>query len=259
MEEKVLSADPPLTFELTNAQFKKEQVTKEEVKGVAGAFVLRGVLSEAECEALVDHIFTGPLEKTEPVLWRKWAESPEEEYKKLGIRLIQRSNKFAETLFSRVKEHFPATLQEGGRTWNLQGVSDRIRFIRYDAGQNFPPHTDGPFTVNNSLKSHLTFLIYLDKAGGLFSVTADFRGGELFFCQPETNDRNNLKHIFKVSPEPGLCVVFPHKTLHEGNTLKSGHKYVIRTDVMYSCDNTTNQNANGHSEGAQYQQEQDQH
>jgi len=32
--------------------------------------------------------------------------------------------------------------------------------------------------------------------------------------------------------------VFPHKTFHQGKTLKSGQKYVIRDDVMFSLTET---------------------
>ena len=38
----------------------------------------------------------------------------------------------------------------------------------------------------------------------------------------------------KVSPTAGMALIFDHDLLHEGATLEAGHKYCIRTDVMYT-------------------------
>jgi len=254
---KITRPDAALTFELSNEKFNPTGSLKSNVAGVSGAFTIKNIFSASECHQLVDHVFSGIQDDAQPVLWRKWAESPEEEAKKLGIRIIQKSETFAEALFNRIKQHLPETIQHSNEIWHLAGLSERIRFIRYDSGQNFPPHTDGPYVKSNTLESQLTCLVYLDKGGGILSLGADFRGGELFFLtQERKGDPNSLKKVAKVAPEPGLCVVFPHRTLHEGNTLLSGHKYVIRTDVMYSI---SQRNNNTNDETHLFAEEKDQH
>jgi hypothetical protein len=36
-----------------------------------------------------------------------------------------------------------------------------------------------------------------------------------------------------VQPKEGTALVFVHRIWHEGAVVESGHKYVLRTDVMY--------------------------
>jgi len=236
---RVMNSDPELNITLLdNAQFKKEAVVREDVEGVNGAFLLHKVLTTEECQSIVEQVFASngaSLEDANPVLWREWSENPKEEYKKLGIRIIRKSEAYSEALFQRVKDHLPkvveTTTSKEKLTWDLSGLSERIRFIKYDAGQQFPPHTDGPYVKTDVISSHYTALFYLDKSGGTFSLNSDFRGGELYFLR---DTGKTLTRLFKVTPEPGLVVVFPHRTLHEGHSLKSGHKYLIRSDVMYT-------------------------
>lgn len=98
------------------------------------------------------------------------------------------------------------------------GFNERFRFYRYEAGQRFAPHFDGRFERDNGERSEFTFLIYLNNA---------FTGGETNFFEPER---------IIVRPEVGLALVFHHPQLHEGATIESGVKYVLRTDVMYGSD-----------------------
>ena len=78
--------------------------------------------------------------------------------------------------------------------------------------------------------SKLTFLIYLN--GG-----DNFKGGSTTFLVP--GDENGQIHARAVHPQMGAVLVFPHGTVtspvHEGSGIAEGsHKYVIRTDVLYS-------------------------
>ncbi len=59
-------------------------------------------------------------------------------------------------------------------------------------------------------------------------LNSDFTGGETKFY----NDDREL-HI-AVQPESGTALVFVHRQLHEGASVLSGRKYVLRTDVMYA-------------------------
>jgi len=82
-------------------------------------------------------------------------------------------------------------------------------------------------------RSFLTILFYLDQAGTSIFSGNDFRGGGLNFLEKAAPGQTPKK-LHTVSPATGLCVVFPHITLHEGESLKSGHKYLIRCDVLYN-------------------------
>lgn len=40
---------------------------------------------------------------------------------------------------------------------------------------------------------------------------------------------------FKIWPERGMAAIFNHKLRHEGSTVTNGHKYVLRSDVIYAA------------------------
>ena len=98
----------------------------------------------------------------------------------------------------------------GGR--EVVGFDDRFRFYRYDIGQQFDWHYDGPFTRPNGERSRLTFMIYLND---------DFEGGQTSFKN------------CTIVPKTGLALLFIPQIRHKGEPVTKGRKYVLRTDVMY--------------------------
>ncbi len=100
--------------------------------------------------------------------------------------------------------------------WQAVGLNERFRFYRYDIGQRFDRHSDGPFERGNGERSHFTFMVYLNDG---------FEGGATAFHQS--------KPPLPVTPEQGKALVFYHRQLHEGMPVVKGRKYVLRTDVMY--------------------------
>lgn len=114
----------------------------------------------------------------------------------------------ANDLWSRILDYVPHRL--GG--WQVCGVNERLRFYRYDVGQQFDWHYDGYFERTNGERSRLTFMIYLNDG---------FKGGETAFEE------------VAVTPEKGLALFFIHQILHTGRPVVDGRKYVLRTDVMY--------------------------
>lgn len=78
--------------------------------------------------------------------------------------------------------------------------------------------------------SLFTFLIYLND---------DFEGGETTFFLPSVKE--GTMNAYPMKPVMGSVAVFPHgetngALLHEGTGVRSGAKYVIRTDVEYDVD-----------------------
>lgn len=95
------------------------------------------------------------------------------------------------------------------------GINERLRFYRYEPGQSFPAHTDGYHADDAGRRSELTLLLYLN---------SDFEGGETVFTETGKG----------YQPATGAALIFPHDLWHEGRPLKSGRKYVLRTDVMFA-------------------------
>lgn len=123
-------------------------------------------------------------------------------------RIIFDDTALAARLFDRAKPFLPSERYE----WSLCGFNERLRFYRYEKGQYFKMHKDGTYARSETEESMLTFMIYLNQG---------FEGGETKF-QWDT-----------VKPETGMALVFPHRMFHKGDEVKSGVKYVLRTDVMY--------------------------
>lgn len=91
--------------------------------------------------------------------------------------------------------------------------NEMFRIYKYAEEQQFKMHRDGSYIRNENEKRFFTFLIYLND---------NFEGGETEF-----------ENLFTVAPKKGNALVFYYSLRHEGKTLLSGLKYVLRTDVMY--------------------------
>lgn len=115
-------------------------------------------------------------------------------------------------LWQKAKPHVPQMLY--GRV--AVGLNERLRFYRYDNSQKFSWHHDGSFMRESGERSFLTFMIYLNEG---------YSGGETLF-------NNSQETVIK--PKTGMLLLFKHEILHEGSEIKSGRKYVLRSDVMFS-------------------------
>lgn len=123
-------------------------------------------------------------------------------------RLIYTDEDLAEELWQRLKEFCPEYIEN----YQATGLNEQFRFYKYKANQRFKKHIDGSFEKNESEKSMITFLIYLNE---------DFEGGETAF--------ENIA----ITPKTGNALCFLHKQKHEGKMIREGIKYVLRSDVMF--------------------------
>merc|ERR1712060_1013550 len=93
------------------------------------------------------------------------------------------------------------------------------RLAKYYPGDQFKGHCDAPFVRSNDEWSMLTVNIYMN--GG-------FEGGATRF---------GTNNYLSVTPEAGLCLLFRQppgqQYYHDGEQLRSGVKYLFRSDVMY--------------------------
>lgn len=118
-------------------------------------------------------------------------------------------------------------------TWSPRGCNDCFRFCRYQPGGHFSPHVDGEFIKSTELRSMKTMMIYLN---------GDFSGGFTNMLDENVEsvmDEDGKRHgdpkavLLQVRPEEGMAIVFDHKMLHEGTSLLTGYKYILRTEILY--------------------------
>jgi prolyl 4-hydroxylase len=127
-----------------------------------------------------------------------------------NTRVIFDDVPLAARLFSRVLPRLPPSLCGMAPV----GANERFRCYRYAPGQKFAAHYDGAFVRNAHEQSVLTFMVYLNES---------FTGGHTAF----------LDFDVTAVPRTGSALLFQHRVLHEGCTVDSGVKYVLRSDVMY--------------------------
>jgi len=158
---------------------------------------------------------------------------------------------FHDALWARVAPHVPPHVN--GR--KARGLNRRFRIYRYVPGAEYRVHIDGawppsgiqlstdpktgkaeekyiydasPSTGKRS--SLFTFLIYLND---------EFEAGCTTFFVPSARD--GVLNAYPVRPVMGCVAVFPHgeaqgALLHEGTGVRSGAKYIVRTDVIYDVE-----------------------
>eukprot|EP01102_Stenamoeba_stenopodia_P002892 TRINITY_DN1277_c0_g1_i2.p1 TRINITY_DN1277_c0_g1~~TRINITY_DN1277_c0_g1_i2.p1 ORF type:complete len:282 (-),score=57.56 TRINITY_DN1277_c0_g1_i2:34-879(-) len=200
-------------------------------------FVLYNVLTPEECKYFIDETERFGYDE---LCYRK-------DYRN-NVRLVLRQEELAQLIFERVKpfldqkvsitlgnvKHFAGDDSAVGQ-WEATGLNECWRFCRYDRSGHFGPHFDGEFCRNQEERSFYTFMIYLN--GGFEGGETNFVGdNQTIFKDPATGciraEKENI--IESVKPEPGLVLVFQHKTMHEGAALAGDKKYIARSEVMFT-------------------------
>jgi hypothetical protein len=187
-------------------------MTKQELDGDR-VFVIHDFLSQAECVELI--------RRSESLAWEEGTVGGDvvSDFRN-NDRVLFDDPPLAADLFRRARPFLPGE-SEG---LAVVGFNERWRFYRYHPGQTFKPHRDGMYErLEVWEESHLTFMVYLN---------AQMTGGETRFFEGITEACRGQPYL-SVRPKEGMALVFVHSTLHEGAVVKSGQKYVLRTDVMY--------------------------
>jgi predicted 2-oxoglutarate/Fe(II)-dependent dioxygenase YbiX len=125
-----------------------------------------------------------------------------------NFRLLHQDVALAEELWGKLRDFCPESI-EGSQA---VGLNEQFRFYKYESAQRFKRHIDGRFRRNEQEESRITFMIYLNN---------DFEGGETAFDE------------VIIRPKTGSALCFIHELKHEGRPVKSGIKYVLRSDVLY--------------------------
>lgn len=210
---------------------------QEDVPGVAGAFVVRGVLSAGECVDLVATAEDMGFSAGSPTarrdvrahFWHRMAELRAPRCAWLATDSLN------ESLSARLRPFLPQSCLGGA----LHGLNRRWRVYRYRPGERFLPHLDdayvssyldasGAVATDRTRRSLLTVLVYL---------SGDLQGGDTRFWIPDTK----LEAFEQVGVRPvvgdALCFFHgshPLSLIHEGAAVVEGStKYVLRTDALY--------------------------
>jgi len=123
-------------------------------------------------------------------------------------RLLYKDEELATMLWKRVGGRVPTFIGNS----KAIGLNELFRFYKYGTGQKFKRHTDESFIRNEQEASYYTLLVYLND---------DFEGGETNF------------DCASIKAQKGMALVFLHSLVHEGAPIRSGIKYILRTDIMY--------------------------
>lgn len=170
-------------------------------------FTVPGILSPLECLAFIErieaeHPTLAPINTARGAILRPEVRN--------NSRVMFDDLRLAAELYDRILPHIPQSLLR----MRAVGVNERFRCYRYTPGQRFALHHDGTYARSRDERSLLTFLIYLNQG---------MAGGETAF--PEQGQC--------IVPKTGTALLFQHPILHEGCTVRTGVKYVLRSDVMY--------------------------
>ncbi|MEO9131567.1 MAG: 2OG-Fe(II) oxygenase [Sphingomonas sp.] len=174
-------------------------------------------LSASECAALIGRSEANSYEMATVSTRAGAVEMPD---LRNNDRVILDDPDYADILWQRLKDMIPPTFHN---VWRASGLNERLRFYRYDVGQQFDWHCDGKFWRSQQEESHFTFMIYLNQ---------DFEGGETAFRALPEFPMEDLV----VEPKTGMALIFHHPVYHQGAPVLSGRKYVLRSDVMYRLD-----------------------
>ena len=161
-------------------------------------WVCDDLLSEEECERVIEHFKKRPLERIDN-----------------GVASYNRGMvedaALAEEVFARIRERIP-------EEFRAEGCNERWRFSEYEPGGEFKIHRDGRNQDRAGRRSVITVNIFLNE---------EFRGGSTDFYM---DDKETLRE--SVTAKRGRAAVFDAQQYHVGARVEEGRKYLFRTDVM---------------------------
>ncbi|EHK99079.1 hypothetical protein GLAREA_09125 [Glarea lozoyensis ATCC 20868] len=270
-DDFLLPLQDPATIKVNQINWSK--TTLPEYKGCY-AVILDNVINEAECNQLL-HMAEcsagGHLgdESVPDHGWRPAMVNAGRNYEFLDMRyrnsdrIIWDNQDVMQRIWKRVlqgkgmKEYF--SVLEGkkykevlgmksdkwGDRWliSANGPNERLRFLKYGPGQFFKPHCDGKYTTPDGKEtSFYTMHLYLNDSAqaldGLVDMNID--GGEEEMLQGGATTFHGTRYQearLDADPKIGRVLIFQQRRLlHSGDEVVKGTKYTMRSDLMYSLD-----------------------
>lgn len=213
-------------------------VSRWEVKG-CDAYVLDGVLSQAECDLLI---------RQGDGHWSFWdnADCPRVAFRNAHTIEVTHHD-LAARIWSRIahlvnqsvcigdtEEEDPRSEVDIVGTWSAYAVNPTLLLSRYLNGGHFSPHTDGTTVVDFNRRTFYSCVLFLNDSpwGGSTRIYSDAQIGKELVKDNEGRLTGDTSLILDtVPPAPGRMLVFYHRLMHEG--VPAAEKYIIRTDVLY--------------------------
>jgi len=194
-------------------------IDRTDIDGFNEVFCLYNLFTKDECARLI--------QASEETGYGKTSYPPQ--YRG-NLRLMSFDDSLANVIFERIKDQLPETLTHLGKDgWRIHSMNTKFRLAKYYPGHKFDTHVDAAFGPRKDFRSFYTVNIYIND---------DFTGGSTRFYQHGHLD----KHCEAIKPVSGMALIFrqPPKEshYHDGEIVKSGIKYLLRTDVMYTCEET---------------------
>jgi predicted 2-oxoglutarate/Fe(II)-dependent dioxygenase YbiX len=207
------------------AERYESSMQRKDIDEVDGVFQITNVLSDTECQSLV--------EITESLGYQQDAavSLPRSVRHNDSVTWIV-DDLTSEIIWQRCSELLSLNSHLFFHKKAL-GLNNRFRFYRYGSGDYFSPHTDGAWSGSRAIDgklvqnafddrwSQLTFLLFL---------TDGYEGGCTRFLTKENH------HDVRTPKGGVLC--FPHGThplhcVHSSEPITSGTKVIVRSDVLF--------------------------
>lgn len=172
------------------------------------------ILSDSMCQSLIDKANSIGFSPSTVNMYGQMKEAK-------SIRNNTRIE-YTDTLLSKqleviINENFPEVTSFKDKKFSH--LNNHFRFYHYCLGEFFKPHKDGHIKLEDT-ESLITVLFYLN----------DTTGGETILM-PEGYAQK--EKWITITPTKGSILLFEHNIWHEGKTIISGEKIVLRSDLFY--------------------------
>lgn len=222
------------------AETRATTVTRRDIDTVPGAFHLLNVLEPRECDALIGlSEACGYLPDAAVSLPRAIRHNDNLTWVADAVTTDLLWQRCAPAV------NLAPALYQGRRA---VGLNARFRFYRYGPGDYFAPHTDGAWPGSQVIGDELVADAFGDRWSQLSCVvflSDAYAGGSTCFyvsaADPARPARSGEKALeVSVRTPRGAALCFPHGThplhcLHSSESIRSGTKYIIRTDVLIAA------------------------
>lgn len=209
---------PPLTPLIPAENLYVETCLEDQI------LIIRNLFTSKLCKDYVSFLSSLPLATTP-------GKPKRGEAVRVNDRFQIEDSLFAQQLWQKTPLQHLVSMYEDQSVWDgeVLGLNPNIRIYRYRPGQFFDQHYDesnrlmyGP--GKTPARTTWTLLIYLTTC----------EGGETAFY-PEPKKGENTPEPILVGMEVGMALLHKHGDdcmLHEGKEVKSGEKWVLRSDLV---------------------------